>query len=564
MNIKKCIPYLILIFIFSTIASFFAVLAPLIVGDLIDILFILDTSSFLTEIAKLFKIYLIIFLSNFLQLEILISFASNICKKLRQLIFNKIHTLPMNSLNSISYGEILNNFSVDIENVFSAISQALPKILGGLITVFVSLYYMFNLNITITCVLIFIAPLIYFLSRFITKKTNKLFKERASILDNLNSFSEELIKNSKTIQNFGYYDTLSNKFTALNNKFYKVSKNAQFFSSLANPSTRLVSNISYCFVGILGIYLVSLNNISIGNVASFLLYSNIFTRPFNEFTSVLTEIQTGITSFSRIKKFIDMPEYTVTSSILPLPNDTKFKGEIEFRNVCFSYNKNHKILENISFHILPGEHFAIVGKTGCGKTTLVNLLMRFYEIDSGEILIDGINIKNIDKTLLRKNIGMVLQDTKLFTDTIKNNISYGSINAKDFDILEASKLAHSDNFIQNLPHKYSTYLSSSEALSSGETQLITIARMFLYNPSILILDEATSNVDLITEQAIQKSLKKLITSSTSLTIAHRLSTIVNSDTILFMENGKIVEQGSHKDLLKAKGKYFDLYNSQFI
>ncbi len=563
MKFKNFYLYIFLIILFCAIASYLTVLAPLYSGNIIDILFGENPSLFFPKAIQLLKIYFIIFLSYCLEYEFLTSFTKNFSQFLRSKIFNKIHKLNISTLSSISYGGILNNFSIDIENISNAIFQGIPKIFGGAIIIVATLYYVFNINFIIAISLILVAPLIYFISRFIAQKTSSLFKKRAETLDSLNSFAEESIKNIKTIQDFNYFSKLSENFENLNNSYFRVGQKAQFYASLANPSTRFVSNISYCFIGILGLFLTSKGYITFGNIATALLYTNVFIRPFNEFTSVFTELQTASTSFKRIKQFLELPEEIENFPIFPLPNSTQFKGEIEFKNVYFSYVPNEPVLKNISFHIKPGEHFALVGKTGCGKTTLINLLMRFYDVNSGEILIDGINIKNIDKNLLRKNIGIVLQDNKLFTDTILSNISYGSNNSNEIDILQASQLAYADKFIQNLPYKYSTYISSPKTLSAGETQLITIARMILYHPSILILDEATSNVDLLTEQAIQKSFSNLIKRSTSLTIAHRLSTIVNSDTILYMENGEIVEMGSHKDLISLHGNYFELYNSQF-
>ena len=362
MKLKTILPIFILITLFSIIASFLTVLAPLLLGRIIDILFDMDYLEFFSESSTLFKIYLIIFLSYFLQTQLLVHFSSEICKKLRNSILKKINRLELYSLNSISYGTVLNNFSIDIENIFSTILQAVPKLISGIVIVITTLYYMFKLNIVLTISLVLITPLVYLLSRFVTKNTNQLFKERAIILDKLNSFTEEIIKNSKLMQNFNYYHTFEKNFSTLNTKLYKIGKKAQFYSSLANPSTRLISNLSYCIIGVLGLFLVSTSKITIGTVTSFLLYSNIFTRPFNEFTSILTEIQTGKTSFFRIKNFINIKEKASKTKLLPLPMETKFKGEIEFRNVCFSYNKQHKILDNISFHILPGEHFAIVRK----------------------------------------------------------------------------------------------------------------------------------------------------------------------------------------------------------
>ena len=421
---------------------------------------------------------------------------------------------------------------------------------------------MINLNIWITLILIIVSIFMFLISKFIIKNTSKLFDKRANMLADLNSYVEEIISSKQTLDNYNYEDTIKKKFKNKNDTLYNYGYKAQFYSSLTNPSTRLISNSSYVLIGIIGIIFAKIGLLTIGNISSFLLYTNIFTKPFNEISSIFSEIQTAFSSAKRFLAFIKNDESIEfkKNSLLPITN---LNGIIEFKNVFFSYEKDKKLIENFNLYIPKNKSVAIVGKTGSGKTTIINLLSRFYEIQNGEILIDGINIKNIDINFLRKNIGIVLQDSKLFNGSIYENIAYANPNATKEEVIHAAELAYVDTFIKRLPNGYDTIINNSNMLSEGEIQLINIARILLVKPPILILDEATSNIDLLTESKVQKALGNLIQNSTSIIIAHRLSTIVNCDFIAYVENGKIIELGTHKELLNKKGKYYELYTSQF-
>ena len=403
----------------------------------------------------------------------------------------------------------------------------------------------------------FSAPVMYFISRFIVNRTKKMFKARTELISKINGYTAEIISNNKTVKDFNYTKITENKFDEMNKKLYKEGKKAQFYSSLTNPCTRFVNNLAYIVIGIVGIILTKNGEADLGTITSFLMYVNIFARPFNEITGVMSELQTAISSSNKIKEFLESQEEE-NGMKKEIKN---IKGNIDFINVDFSYNKGKKFIQNMNLSVKQGESIAIVGKTGAGKTSIVNLIMKFYDINKGKILIDGINIDDIPKDVLRKNIGIVLQDTKLFTGTIRENIAYGKKEATDEEIINAAKLSGSDTFIRRLPNGYDTLITEKTILSAGEIQLITIARMFLIRPPILILDEATSNVDIITENRIQKSFLELMKGATTFIIAHHLSTIKSADRIIVVENGNIVEEGNNEELLRKKGKYYELYES---
>ena len=552
---------IIIITIFSILSSIMTILAPIYIGKTIDSTIPFIKENLITEIRKLLLIYVILFISNLLLNKALIKFATKTSKAIRADLFEKTNRLTLKYLDKNPYGDTLNRFTVDVENVSNGLIQSVSKIIMGIITVIISIIIMIKINKVMTVILICIAPIMYIISRFVGRNTTKLFSKRAEKISDINGYTEEALTGFKTIKNFNSEQSFENNFKNKNESLKNVGIKSQFYSSLTNPSTRFVSNLAYIVVAISGIMIIkntAYAHFSIGNLTTFLVYTNVFTRPFNEITSIISEIQTAIASAKRIFDYLNEKEEPQNSEIIPLD---KIEGKVEFKNVYFSYVNNKKFIEKFNLIANPKQNIAIVGKTGAGKTTIVNLLMRFYEINSGEITIDGVNIQNISKEFLRKNIGIVLQDTKLFTGTIKENISYGSPNATDEEIKQAAKMAYAHEFIERLPEGYNTYIKNQNMLSPGEIQLINIARVMLTKPPILILDEATSNIDIVTENKISNAFNKLIKDSTSFIIAHRLSTIKNADKIIFIENGNIVEEGTHEQLLAKKGKYYSMYET---
>lgn len=559
--IKNCKYSIIIITIFSILSSIMTILAPIYIGKTIDSTIPFIKENLITEIIKLLLIYVVLFISNLLLNKALIKFATKTSKALRADLFKKTNKLTLKYLDKNPYGDTLNRFTVDVENVSNGLIQSVSKITMGIITVIISIIIMIKINKVMTVILICIAPIMYIISRFVGRNTTKLFSKRAEKISDINGYTEEALTGFKTIKNFNSEQYFENNFKNKNESLKNVGIKSQFYSSLTNPSTRFVSNLAYIVVAISGIMIIKSTadaHFSIGNLTTFLVYTNVFTRPFNEITSIISEIQTAIASAKRIFDYLNEKEEPQNSKIVQLD---KIEGRVEFKNVYFSYINNKKFIEKFNLIANPKQNIAIVGKTGAGKTTIVNLLMKFYEINSGEITIDGVNIQNISKEFLRKNIGIVLQDTKLFTGTIKENISYGSPNATDEEIKQAAKMAYAHEFIERLPEGYNTYIKNQNMLSPGEIQLINIARVMLTKPPILILDEATSNIDIVTENKISNAFNKLIKNSTSFIIAHRLSTIKNADKIIFIENGNIIEEGTHEQLLAKKGKYYSMYET---
>ena len=544
-----------LIIFFSTLISILNVISPMLVGTIIDRIVEIKWQEFIKYLLYLGIIYLLIYVLSYLQNKFLSKFVTDIQYKIRKELFEKITNLKIKELDKSESGDILNSFSIDIENISIGIMQGVPKIINGITTVLILGIIMLKINVYLALIVIAIAPIMYCVSRFVTKSTNKFFKERANIIGKLNNNSEEFVTYQELIKDFNYEKYRINEFDKINQELYKTGVKAQFYSSLTNPSTRIVSNLAYIIVGIVGTVLMIKNQVTIGNISSFLMYTNIFNRPFNEITSILTEIQTAKASFNRIQEFMIKDEEENIGK-----EEISFNGDIEFKDVEFSYTEN-KFIEKFNLKVKNGEKIAIVGRTGAGKTTIINMILRFYDIKNGEILIDGVNIKNIDLKCLRRNIGIVLQDTKLFTGTVSENIRYGMNNISNEEIKRVARLANADSFINKLPQKYDTIINN-DVLSSGEIQLITIARAMLRNPKILILDEATSNVDLVTENKIQNSMLELMKNRTTFIIAHRLSTIKNADRIIYLENGNIMEQGTHKELMDKKGKYYQMYINQ--
>lgn len=552
--------YILLIIIFSILSAGLSITYPVIIGNLIDKLG--TNTTLINYFVSLALIFIFLFISNFLLNYFLTSYATKLSRNIRTTLFNKINNLPLSILENFEKGAIINMFSTDIENISTGTMQSISKIISGIFTIILATYIMINLNIPLTVLLIVLSLLMFAISKYIVSHTNNMFVKRADLLAKLNAYTDELISGKKTFDNFNYNEISSKNFKEKNSELYNYGYKTQFYSSLTNPSTRFVSNLSYIIIAMLGIIFCKNGNLTIGNISTFLIYTNLFTRPFNEITAVFSEIQTAIASYKRILKFITTPiiENLPSNNRLKLPEKPNYS--IEFKNVYFSYT-GKPFIQDFNLYIPNGKSIAIVGKTGSGKTTIINLLNRFYEINSGEILVDNTNIKDININDLRKSIGMVLQDTRIFQGTIRENIAYGKPTASIEEIKQASKLAFADSFIEKLPDSYDTYISNSDMLSEGEVQLLNIARIMLIKPPILILDEATSNIDLLTENMIKKAILKLTENSTSIIIAHRLSTIKNCDFIVFIEDGNIVEVGTHDELIYKKGAYYNMYKSQF-
>ena len=562
-SLKRLLSYLlkykgitILIIIFSLISTILNLITPLYIGKTIDEIVLSEYSKLIKSIITLVSIYLIIFISESFLVKLINKLEYNVTQKIREDLFKKITTVKIKTLDSTKYGEIINKFSVDISNTSNVISNGILKCISGIITVIFASIIMIKINITMSIIVMISAPIIYYVSRFITNKTNKFFKLRTQKMEDFNGMANEFISNEKTIKDFAYNTKAISKFNKMSNELQSVSIKTQFFSSLTNPITRYISHISYITIGVVGVILLMYKKITIGNISSFLLYTNTFSKPFNEITAIIAEIQQGIASAEKIFEFLDEEDEKNLNNTV-----SKIIVNIEFKNVFFSYNKSQKFIENLNLKVNKGEVVAIVGKTGAGKTTIANLLLRLYDIDSGKILIDGKDIYNYDLEFLRKNIGIVLQDTKLFTATVKENIAYGKENVTDEQIINVAKIVHADEFINKLPNGYNTIINNESMLSLGEIQLINIARILLLKPPIVVLDEATSNIDLVNEINIQNALLDIMKSATTFVIAHRLSTIKNADKIIFIENGNIVEEGTHNELMNKKGKYYELYQN---
>lgn len=548
----------ILLAIVSVILNLYA---PLFVGDIIDAIASRHESTIIFKrLGMLAGLYLAYSLTTWglMLCTNKIAYASS-CT-LRKQLFEKMEKLPVSFYDTHEHGDVLSRFTNDIDMISDGLLQGISTLLNGIVTVFLAILFMARINLIMTFIVMLCAPFTFFVARTITKRSHKYFIAQTNDLGHVNGFTQEMLSGIKTLKAYGHEEAALQTFEARNETLYDSGKNSQFYGSLANPSTRLVTNAAYTIVGVSGAILSILDLITIGNISSFLIYSNVFSKPFNEISGVVTQLQSASASAVRIFTLFDLKEEENQ------PSQTQISGEghIQFTHVDFAYDKNQPLIQDLTIDIPQGSRVAIVGKTGAGKTTFVNLLMRFYEIDHGSIYIDGVNIQHISRDDLRRHFGMVLQDTYLFEDTIHNNITYGKKDASREDVINAARKSGADAFISRLPQGYDTILTSNSSyLSQGQRQLLSITRVMLMDPAILILDEATSNIDTRSEQHVTQAMELLMKGKTSFVIAHRLSTIVHSDTILVMDKGNIIEQGNHEELLQKQGAYYELYNSQF-
>ena len=480
-------------------------------------------------------------------------------EKMRKDAFGKISKLPLKFFDGHSHGDIISRLTNDIDAVSEGLLQGITQLFSGIVTVVGSLVLMFLLDWRITLCVIVITIICIFVSKAIATNSGKMFRLQAQTIGELNGYVSETVGNLKVVKAFGYEDKSSEVFGEINSRLYDCGQKAQFYSSLVNPTTRYINNLAYISVGVLGGFAALAGHLSVGIISSFLIYATQFARPINDMTSILTQLQSAQAAAARIFALGEIEPETPDED---RPELEVKNGEVMFKDVDFSYNKDKELIKDLNIVAKQGQRVAIVGPTGAGKTTIVNLLMNFYGVDKGTIFVDGQAIDSVQRDSLRKNFGMVLQDTWLFAGTVKENIAYGKEGATDEEIINAAKAASAHGFIKRLPNGYDTMITEDGGnLSSGQKQLLTIARAMLSDPKILILDEATSNVDTMTEQRIQKAFLKMMEGRTSFIIAHRLSTIREADLILVMDKGRIIEQGPHNELLAKNGFYTKLYNS---
>ena len=483
-------------------------------------------------------------------------------RDLRRDVFCKFNDVPLSYIDTHSHGDLISRVINDVDAVGDGLSQMFLQLFSGIVTILGTMVFMFIIDWRIALAVIILTPLSLFVAAFIGKMTHNRFARQQQLQGDISSYVEEYVGNQRIVKAFSYEDRAFENFEKYNQELYTVGFKAQFAGALANPSTRFVNATVYAAVGIFGAITAIAGTLSVGQLSCFLTYANQYTKPFNEVTGVLTQLQTAIAAAGRVFDVLDAEDEPEDK-----PDSIKVencKGNVKIENVNFSYVKDKPLITNFSLDVKSGSHIAIVGPTGCGKTTFINLLMRFYDTDSGKISVDGVDIKDMERDELRKLYGMVLQDSWLFCGTIMENLKYGNPNATDEEVIEAAKAAYAHSFIRRMPDGYDTMISEGGGnLSQGQKQLLCIARAMLSNPTMLILDEATSSIDTLTEIRVQKAFAKIMQGRTSFVVAHRLSTIKESDVILVMRDGNIIEQGTHNELLAKGGFYKKLYESQF-
>lgn len=483
----------------------------------------------------------------------------NTVRDIRAKAIRHIQELPLSYLDQHSTGDIISRVIADTDILSDGLLLGFTQLFSGIVTIIGTLIFMLSKNVWITLLVIVLTPLSFFVAKFISGRSFQMFRKQSDARGRQTALIEEMIGNQKLVQAFGYEEKSSARFSQVNKELKEYSQKAVFFSSLTNPSTRFVNNVIYAAVALVGAFLIPGGYLTVGGLSVLLAYANQYMKPFNDISSVITELQNALACASRIFAFLEeAPESPDASGSVD-----NVQGEVDIENVCFSYTPDKKLIENFNLHVSPGKRIAIVGPTGCGKTTFINLLMRFYDVNGGTISVDGHPVKELSRHALRKSYGMVLQDTWVKNGTVRENICIGKPDASEDEIIEAAKKSHSWEFIRRLPKGLDTVLKE-DSLSQGQKQLLCITRVMLCLPPMLILDEATSSIDTRTEMMIQEAFDQMMEGRTSFIVAHRLSTIRNADTILVMKDGSIIEQGSHDELMKKGGFYENLYNSQFV
>lgn len=568
-QLKGYIPLIILSLLMAVITVAGNIIVPIFFGEAINL--IAEGGSDIAGILRYFAVtgalIAVTCLSQWLMNVINNKITFSVTEDIRKEAFEHIQRLPLKYLDAHPYGDIVSRNIADVDQFADGLLMGFTQFFTGVLTIISVLVMMFVLNWIIALAVFVLTPLSLFIAKFISTRTYRLFRTNSQIRGEQTAFIDEMVGNLKVVQAFSHEGENAEKFDEINERLAKASLDATFFSSLPNPTTRFVNSLVYAAVALAGALTIIYPSVlpvafNVGKLTTLLSYANQYTKPFNEITGVITELQNAIACAGRIYELIDEPAQ------IPDKEDavelTEAKGEVDFKDVCFSYSEERKLIENLNIAVKAGQRIAIVGPTGCGKTTLINLLMRFYDVDGGSISVDGTDIRDITRHSLRRNYGMVLQDTWLKSGTIKQNIAMGKPDATDEEITEAAKNAHSHKFIIQLENGYDTVISEDGGnLSQGQKQLLCITRIMLTLPPMLILDEATSSIDTRTEMQIQEAFTQMMQGRTCFIVAHRLSTVKNADLILVMRDGKIIEQGKHEELIALGGFYNKLYNSQF-
>lgn len=576
--LKYLSPYklrLVIVFLTAILSTVFSIYSPKVLGKATTRLFqgvvmkkmhipgaFIDFDYIMQIAMTLIVLYVVSSLFSYLQQYLMAEVSQKTVYDMRKEAENKLGRMPLKYFDAHSHGDVLSRFTNDMDNISSTLQQSLTQLITSIVTIIGILIMMLTISPLMTLIAVVVLPVSLFVIKPILKKAQGYFMGQQSKLGDLNGHIEEMYTGHNVVKAFGHEEKSINEFNAINDELYEVGWKAQFISGLMMPVMMFINNIAYVAVCVVGGFLATKKKLEVGDIQAFIQYMRSFSQPINQTANIANIIQSTVASAERVFEILDEKEEVPDSKDAVVMTDCE--GNVQFDHVKFGYYEDNTLIHDMNIDVKKGHTIAIVGPTGAGKTTLINLLMRFYEVNDGKILVDGVDIRDMTRESLRNTFGMVLQDTWSFKGTIKENIAYGKMGATDEEVIEAAKAAHADHFIRTLEHGYDTELNEEASnISQGQKQLLTIARAILADPKILILDEATSSVDTRTEVAIQKAMDKLMHGRTSFVIAHRLSTIKDADLILVMNHGNVIEQGTHKELLAQKGFYADLYNSQF-